>query len=112
MIVELRTYAFEAGAMPAFLAAYRSGPDQLQAAILGERVGYYSVETGDVNRLIHLWRYDSFEERQRRRAELARHPDWVAFLREALPLIKSQESTLLSEVALPASNRATDRVRA
>ncbi|WP_298163259.1 NIPSNAP family protein [Brevundimonas sp.] len=101
MLVELRTYTFEAGALPVFLAAYRAGPDRLQESILGDRVGYYVAETGDVNELVHLWRYESFEDRRARRAELAARPEWADFLRGILPLLKSQQSRILTPVELP-----------
>lgn len=101
MIVELRTYTFHPGGLPAFLDAYRGGPDALQQRLLGDRIGYYAAETGDVNQLVHLWRYESFEDRRRRRAELAAQEDWAAFLRRALPLLQSQTSQILSPLSLP-----------
>ena len=45
--------------------------------------------------MIHLWAYDSFEERQRRRALLAAAPEWTQFVPKVLPLIQDMQNELL-----------------
>lgn len=41
---------------------------------LGRLLGYFITEIGELNAVVHLWGYDSFEERARRRAALAGEP--------------------------------------
>ncbi len=96
MIIEQRTYTFHPGALPKFLTLYDQPVRDLQLALLGNLVGYFATEIGALNQTVHLWGYDSFEERQRRRAALMKHPEWQAFLTSLFPLLASQESKLLN----------------
>ena len=48
---------------------------------------------------MHLWGYDSLDDRARRRAALMADPDWRAFLAEILPLLETQESRILLPTA-------------
>lgn len=95
MIVEQRTYRFRPGAVPQFMARYQAGPLALQTRILGNLLGYFVTEIGPLNETVHLWGYDSLDERARRRAALAAEPEWRAFLHEILPLLETQETKVL-----------------
>ena len=39
---------------------------------LGEPYGYFTTETGTLNQFVHLWRYDSMAEREKKREALYR----------------------------------------
>ena len=54
----------------------------VQKRILGHLVGYYSVEVGPLNQVVHLWAYDSLDERAKRRAALWADPEWLAYVNE------------------------------
>ncbi len=95
MIVEQRTYRFKPGAVPQFLARYQAGPLALQRRVLGNLLGYFVTEIGPLNETVHLWGYESFEDRARRRAALLAQPEWRAFLSEVLPLLETQETKIL-----------------
>ncbi len=82
MIVEMRTYTLAVGATSRYFALYAEKGLGPQTRILGRLVGYYAVEVGGLNQVCHLWAYDSFEDRQRRRAELWADADWLAYARE------------------------------
>jgi len=58
-------------------------------------VGAWTTEFGTINQYVHLWSYDSFDERDRLRAELAKRPEWIAYLPKTGPLIVTQESMIL-----------------
>ena len=58
-------------------------------------VGYFSTKDGPLNQNIHLWAYDSFEQRVERRAAMMADPEWQAYLAKIRPLIVSQETKLL-----------------
>lgn len=95
MIVEHRTYRLRPGTVPQFMAAYQAGPLDLQRRILGNLLGYFVTEIGPLNETVHLWGYDSLDDRARRRAALMAEPEWRAFLTAVLPLIETQETKIL-----------------
>lgn len=95
MIVEMRTYKFRPGRAPEYLAVYRRLGMEVQKRVLGNMLGYFSTEIGPLNQLVHLWGYESLDDRATRRAALMAEPQWQQFLKEGLPLIETQESKLL-----------------
>ncbi len=95
MIIEHRTYRFKPGTIPQFMARYQAGPLELQTRILGNLIGYFVTEIGPLNETVHLWGYDSLEERTRRRALLMAEPEWRAAMQDILPMLESQETKIL-----------------
>jgi NIPSNAP len=95
MIVEQRTYTVHIGKTAEYLKIYEAEGLAIQTRILGRMVGYFTTEIGPLNQIIHMWAYDNFEERTRRRAEMAADPGWQAYLGKIRPLIVSQESKIL-----------------
>lgn len=79
MIIDERTYTVRPGKLAAYLAAHMAQALPLMRKHLGEPYGYYTTETGDLNQFVHLWRYDSMAERERRRAALYADAAWVAY---------------------------------
>ncbi len=96
MIVEMRTYTLFAGKVGPYLALYEAEGLATQTRILGKLMGYYSTEIGDVNQVVHLWGYDSFEERSKRRAALFADPIWLAYIPRVVGMIATQESKILN----------------
>lgn len=96
MIYELRTYALRPGGVPAYVELFgaKGLPLLSRYAAL---VGYFHVETGGrLNRLVHVWRYESRAHRLAQRAALMAEPAWrTEFLSEAMPHLLEQHSTLL-----------------
>ncbi len=43
-----------------------------------------------------MWRYDSFGEREERRAALLARDDWKAFMGKIQPLIHTQQNRILT----------------
>jgi hypothetical protein len=95
MIVEQRTYTLQVGKVPEYLKLYEAEGLAIQTRILPRMVGYYTTEIGPLNQIIHMWGYDSFEERTRKRAELGADPGWQAYVAKIRPLILSQETKIL-----------------
>lgn len=95
MIVEQRTYTLAVGNVPKYLAMYQAEGIDIQTRILGNMVGYFSTEVGPLNQIIHLWGYDSFEDRMQKRAELGADPGWQAYVAKLRPLILKQENKIL-----------------
>ena len=96
MIVEQRTYTLHPGKVGPYLKLYEAEGFATQSRILGRLLGYYSSETGDVNQVIHLWAYDSFQDRLARRAALFADPGWLAYIPKIVPMLVSQESKILN----------------
>jgi hypothetical protein len=110
MIIEQRTYRVKPGKIPEYLAAVETLGLPLMRSILGGLIGYFTTEFGPVTEVVHLWAYEDLDDRARRRAEIAAHPDWPKFLATVRPLLEHQASRVLK----PASfNRLTlEQVRA
>jgi hypothetical protein len=95
VIVEMRIYTIHIGKMAELVDLYRREAWPIQSRILGNCVGWYTTEFGPLNQIVHMWGYESFEDRTRRRAELFKNQDWLAYLKKAQPLVASQESRVL-----------------
>ena len=96
MIVEMRTYTLALGATGRYFKLYADKGLAVQKRILGHLVGYYSVEVGALNQVVHLWAYDSLDERARRRAALWADKRWLDYVAEVGPLVVKQENQILN----------------
>lgn len=99
MIIEKRTYQLKPGAMHEFLKAYEEEGLAIQGPALGNLIGYFVSEIGELNRVIQLWGFDTFEDRTKRRAELSSKGEWREFLKKAGHLVQHQETELLTPAA-------------
>ena len=95
MILEQRDYHVHTGKLPELLRLYETEGIPIQAEVLGGFVGAFTTDVGALSTYTHLWRYDSYEERARRRAELQARDDWKAFLAKIQPLIHTQHNRIL-----------------
>ena len=96
MIVEMRTYVLQPGQQVAFLRLMEQEGILIERPILGRMLGFYSTEFGVQNQVIHLWGYDSFAERQRRRSLLAANAEWMAFAPKVMSMICEMKNQLLN----------------
>jgi hypothetical protein len=95
MILEIRDYHVYTGKLPELVRLYAQEGIEIQKEVLGGFVGAYTTEVGELSTYVHLWRYDSFDERLRRRNELQARADWKAFLAKLTPLIHTQHNRIL-----------------
>ena len=95
MIVEERIYTLEIGKSAEYLRLYEAEGLAVQVKILGKLVGYFTTEVGPLNQIIHMWGYESFEERMKRRAALFADEKWKSYIAKVRPFIKTQESKIL-----------------
>jgi len=96
MIVEMRTYTLAMGATGRYFKLYGEKGLAVQKRILGHLVGYYGVEVGGLNKVIHLWAYENLDERARRRAALWADKEWLAYIAEIGGLVLAQENQILT----------------
>jgi hypothetical protein len=95
MIVEERIYTLEAGKVGEYLRLYEEEGLAIQTRILPKLVGYFSTEFGPLNQVVHLWAYESLDQRAERRAELMADPGWQAYVAKIRPLLVRMENKLL-----------------
>jgi len=96
-IVEQRTYILKPEFGPNdYFALYEKGPQALQAKHLQGFLGYFASEIGELNAVISLWSFPSFEARMERRALLSKEPEWQAFLKSVRPMLARMENRLLA----------------
>lgn len=62
---------------------------------LGKPFGYFAVEVGEFNHLVHMWAYDNMADREQKRERLFADPEWKAYLKKAQPYFVRQENRLL-----------------
>lgn len=97
MIVDHRTYTIHPGKLPQFVELYREYAYPLQLKYLGDCVGWYvSTDIGELNQVVHLWRYSDLNDRGARRQAMAADPGWPAYAELASPLIQRMQNKILN----------------
>jgi hypothetical protein len=96
MIVEERTYTVKPGTVHVYYQDYDPRGLAIQTRILGNLIGYFHTEIGELNQVVHLWGYGSLAERERRRAVLAADPEWLDYLKQSPDIIVKMESRILT----------------
>lgn len=95
MIVEERIYTLQVGKVFEFYKYYEQNGLKIQQTILGNLIGYFHTEIGDLNQVVHMWGYENLGERERRRLALMQDEGWQRYLRESPPYILNQTCRIL-----------------
>lgn len=96
MLVDHRTYTIHPGKIADFLALYGELAWPIQRRHLGDCVGWYqSMDIGQLNQVVHMWRFSDLNDRAARRAAMAADPGWPAYMSQAAPLIQHMENKIL-----------------
>ena len=95
MIVEQRDYHVYTGKLPELVRLYESEGIPLQTEILSGLVGAFTTDVGALSTYTTLWRYESYGEREEKRARLQADERWQEFLRKVQPLIHTQQNRIL-----------------
>ena len=95
MIVEQRDYHVYTGKLNELLGHYEAEGIAIQKEALGNLIGWFTTEIGELSTVVSMWAYDSYEDRERRRTTLKNHPGWPAFLAKIQPLIHTQRNRIL-----------------
>ena len=105
MIYEMRTYSFLPTDLPKYLKHAEEVGRPVRGNDYGVNCGYWTSEFGRLNQVWHLWRYNSYAQREELRAKLSQNSDWtdkyVAVIKE---WVKRQDIRILnphSEFAPP-----------
>ena len=80
MLVDVRTYrvARQAGPGTRPLREARLWPTAAPSWVAP--FAYLQAESGDLNTLVHLWAFESADDRARRRAAMMSDPEWQNYL--------------------------------
>lgn len=101
MIYEMRTYRLKVGALPKYIEIVQNTGIQIQKRHLGNLVGYFYSDIGPLNQVVHIWAYNSLDDREARRALLAQDPEWQEFIPALQALVEEMENKILK--AMPFS---------
>lgn len=99
MIVDIRTYTIVPRKMKAYLAAFEQYGLPLQKKYIGEPLGYFVVEQGTLNQVVHLWGYESLADLEKKRAARDADPSWADYLARTEGLVAAQENKLTRPTA-------------
>jgi hypothetical protein len=90
MFLEMRTYVLKPGMTNNFVEGFAAGlPARLQISKL---LGLFSSEVGGLNRVTHVWPYESFEDRERIGNEARKTGKWPPKTQE---FIVTQENKII-----------------
>ncbi|MBZ7924307.1 NIPSNAP family protein [Ensifer adhaerens] len=106
MIIDERTYTIQPTRVNDYLDLYKHMGMAVQTRILGGLIGFYTVEIGDVNQLVHMWSYESIEARARLRSELWANSEWLIYvdaLRRTGWLLHQSNRILVPSILPPAA---------
>jgi hypothetical protein len=111
MIYELRTYTVKPGALGDMIKAASTVSRDVRGDNYGKLEGYWSTEIGPLNQVMHMWSYNSFEERTKLRTELAKNPRWTGeYTPLIFPLLLRQDVRLLNAIKPPVAPATSGNV--
>src|SRR6185437_7058140 len=88
MIIEMRTYTLKPGNIPTF--EERFGGALATREKFSKLAAFWHSEVGPLNQVIHVWPYETMDERTRLRAEATKLQGWPPNVREFVVSQKSQ----------------------
>ena len=96
-VYEKRTYSITVGQMSEVVRLYTDeGWPALEVGGFGKNlIGYFISDTGQLHQLIHLWRFESDNDRRDFWKRLFANEEFMAFAAQIRPLIQTQEVQLL-----------------
>ena len=98
-VYEMRTYTLYVGKMGEAVKLYTElGYPALQRGGYDAKlVGYFQADTGTINQLVHIWKFNDDTERRAHWASLYANKDFIeGFAVKFRPLVMTQEVKLLT----------------
>lgn len=90
---EFRTYSIKPDKMKDFITL--TNDNHLLRTAHSELIGYWTVEFGGLNKVFHIWKYDSFAHRTAVRTALTQDEQWQEkYISKMLPLLEKQENEI------------------
>ena len=96
-LYELRTYTVRVGELGNVVKLYRAAgwPAMEKGGHDAKLVGYFTADTGNLNQLVHLWKFRDDADRRDHWDRVFADDDFMAFAGQLRPLILTQENQLL-----------------
>ncbi|CAG9167562.1 hypothetical protein LMG23992_00840 [Cupriavidus laharis] len=101
MLFEQRIYTLVPGALDAFWQAQQDRGFELVQPILDRLVGYFSAESGPGDQVVHLYRYDSYDDWVKRLHGLYGVAALEPYFTRVRSLMLAQENKFLALAPLP-----------
>ncbi len=95
MIVDHRTYELKPGTLREFLVLYEKEGLPIQKKHLGNLIGWFTTEVGNVNEVVHIWGYEDLADRTRRRAAMAADAAWQSYLQKSREYLLHMNNKIL-----------------
>ena len=99
MIVEQRDYHVFTGKLNEVVRMYETEGIALQQRHLGTLLGVFTTDIGALSTYTAIWGYESYADREQRRASLQADEAWRAFLARLQPLLHTQQNRILIPTA-------------
>ncbi len=95
MYFEMRTYTIRPGMLTSYIDLFKNiGLPIIQR--YAELIGYWHTDIGELNQVIHIWRYKSLDQRTLQRQKLYEDSEWQSkFLPEAMKMLEKQENKIM-----------------
>ncbi len=96
MIYEMRIYDLQLGAVPKYMEAVREVSVKVRADFGVKLAGWYYTDVGPLNRVYHIWAYDSYAHYEEVKDKVREDPRWVNdFLPRVAGLVLKQETQIV-----------------
>ena len=95
MIVDVRTYTLIPRKLPGYVAKFETLALPVMQRHGLQLLGYYVSEIGALNQVVHIWRYDSLADMEKKRTARDADPDWKKFLAETEGYVLMQEDKIM-----------------
>jgi len=106
MLYEARSYALHPGRLPEYLSLFGSEEGVLDI-LRPHLCGFWCAESGRLNSVHHLWRYESRAARAVARAAMAANPLMGRFFGKVTPLLQVQRSRVMAGEVLEGDGART-----
>ena len=100
MLFEKRTYTLRPGCLDAFMQAQEDRGFDIARPILDRLIGYFHTPFGVQDQVVHLYRFDSYDDWMQRLHGLYGVPELEAYFRTVRPLMLAQENEILGPAPL------------
>src|SRR5580704_17043795 len=95
MIVDVRTYTLIPRKLPKYVELFEKHALPVTKRHGLVLIGYYTSYIGALNQVVHLWRYDSLADLEKKRAARDADPAWGEFLSLTEGMVLMQEDKVM-----------------
>ncbi|MFN0305789.1 MAG: NIPSNAP family protein [Burkholderiales bacterium] len=101
MIFDLRIYTLRPGMLATWLKMYEQYGHPTQVKHCGEPVFYATTEVGPLNQVVHVWKYDSQADREKKRDALMQDSVFKEYMRRSAEMAAHahQENRIMKSVS-------------